>query len=64
MPDHDREGLLRPMHSHSAAPRSLAGVDPSTIPPIGPRPVNWIRSRGLHRSPLLGGPSDGALRPR
>jgi hypothetical protein len=28
--DRDRDGLLRPMHSHSATPRSLAGVDPST----------------------------------
>ena len=53
MRDHDLESLLRLMHCHSAAPRSLAGVDPSTIPPTGPRPVNWIRSGGLHRCSLV-----------
>jgi hypothetical protein len=61
MRDHDRDGLLRPMQSHSATPRRAGGMGPSTIPPIGPRSVNWA----VERPPpvrLPGGPSDGRLR--
>jgi hypothetical protein len=55
MRDHDRDGLLRPMHSHSATPRRAGGsgpIDNSTNRfPIG----QLVRSRGLHRSALPGG---------
>ena len=64
MRDHNRDGLLRPMHSpQRKLPAGLAGVDPSTIPPTGPRSVNWLRSRSLHRAAGPGGASDARLRP-